>query len=224
MGNRWVFFRYMVVGLYVGFATVGIFVFWFLYYDDFIAFLGPTVMELLGSTHDGHSMITYGQLTHWGQCRIGDDAAGTIFEDFQVNNFDYNRDGIVDDFSTNPCLYFSKGKMQASTLSLSVLVTIEMFNALNAISEDGSLLKIPPWVNPWLLVAMASSFVLHFVILYVPAMAAVFSIAPHNGVEWILVFLFSFPVIILDEILKYVGRMRNEAERKERAEVKDKDL
>jgi len=222
--NRWVFFRYMVVGLYVGFATVGIFVFWFLYYDDFIAFLGPTVMELLGSTHDGHSMITYGQLTHWGQCRIGDDAAGTIFEDFQVNNFDYNRDGIVDDFSTNPCLYFSKGKMQASTLSLSVLVTIEMFNALNAISEDGSLLKIPPWVNPWLLVAMASSFVLHFVILYVPAMAAVFSIAPHNGVEWILVFLFSFPVIILDEILKYVGRMRNEAERKERAEVKDKDL
>jgi len=222
--NSWVFFRYMVIGLYVGFATVGIFVFWYTSYDDFVAFLGPTVMELLGTTDDGHSMITYNQLTHWGQCRVGDAAAGTIFEGMQVNDFDYNRDGIVDDFSVNPCLYFTKGKMQASTLSLSVLVTIEMFNALNAISEDGSLLTIPPWVNPWLLLAMASSFVLHFFILYVPAMAAVFSIAPHNAVEWILVFLFSFPVIILDEVLKYVGRMRNESERQQRAEQKDKDL
>ena len=34
-------------------------------------------------------------------------------------------------------------------------VTIEMFNALNALSEDGSLLQMPPWKNPWLLLAMA---------------------------------------------------------------------
>ena len=106
--------------------------------------------------------------------------------------------------------------MKASTLSLSVLVTIEMFNALNAVSEDGSLLTIPPWVNPYLLLAMASSFIMHFLILYVPAMATVFSISPHNTIDWILVFLFSFPVIILDEILKYIGRRRNESERKER--------
>jgi len=218
--TRWVFFRYMVIGLYVGFATVGIFVFWFTSYDNFVAFLGPGVMEYFGTTYDGHSMITYGQLTRWGQCRVGDEAVGTIFEGFEVNNFDYNGDGIVDDFSSNPCLYFSKGKMQASTLSLSVLVTIEMFNALNAVSEDGSLLTIPPWVNPWLLLAMASSFLLHFMILYVPAMAAVFSIVPHNTVDWILVFLFSFPVIIIDEVLKFVGRRMNAAEREERKQVK----
>jgi len=218
--NRWVFFRYMVIGLYVGFATVGIFVFWFTSYDNFVAFLGPSVMEYFGTTYDGHSMITYGQLTRWGQCRVGEEAVGTIFEGFEVNNFDYNGDGIVDDFSSNPCLYFSKGKMQASTLSLSVLVTIEMFNALNAVSEDGSLLTIPPWVNPWLLLAMTSSFLLHFMILYVPAFAAVFSIAPHNTVDWILVFLFSFPVIIIDEVLKFVGRRMNAAEREERKQVK----
>jgi len=222
--NSWVFFRYMVIGLYVGFATVGIFVFWFTNYDDFVAFLGPVVMEYLGTTYDGHSMVSYDQLTHWGQCRVGDDAAGTIFEGMVVNDFDSNGDGIVDDFSSNPCLYFSKGKMQASTLSLSVLVTIEMFNALNAVSEDGSLLTIPPWVNPWLLLAMASSFLLHFFILYVPAMATVFSIAPHNAVDWILVFLFSFPVIIIDEVLKFVGRRMNESDRKKRAqEKKDKE-
>jgi len=34
-----------------------------------------------------------------------------------------------------PCDYFTVGKAKASTLSLSVLVAIEMFNALNALSE-----------------------------------------------------------------------------------------
>ena len=34
-----------------------------------------------------------------------------------------------------PCDYFTVGKAKASTLSLSVLVSIEMFNALNALSE-----------------------------------------------------------------------------------------
>merc|ERR1712161_55195 len=123
------------------------------------------------------------------QCRTGAEAVGTIFEGFSIHNFDNNGDGSLDDFSSDPCSYFTDGKMKASTLSLSVLVTIEMFNALNAVSEDGSLLTIPPWVNPWLLLAMLSSFLLHFLILYVPSLAAVFSIAPHDTIEWILVIL-----------------------------------
>jgi len=214
--NNWVFFRYMIIGLYVGFATVGIFVFWYTGYESFVNYLGPDLMETLGTKYDGHSMVTYNQLTHWGQCRTGEAAVGTIFEGFQVNNFDNNGDGNIDDFSSDPCSYFTDGKMKASTLSLSVLVTIEMFNALNAVSEDGSLLTIPPWVNPWLLLAMGSSFFFHFLILYVPSLAAVFSISPHDAIDWLLVILFSFPVIVLDEMLKFVGRAKNEAERKER--------
>ena len=217
--NNWVFFRYMVIGLYVGFATVGVFVFWFIYYEAFVAYLGAETMMKLGATYDGHSMVTYEQLTHWGHCKFGEDAKGTIFEGFKVTDFDYNGDGEIDSFQANPCAYFTKGKMQASTLSLSVLVTIEMFNALNAISEDGSLITMPPWVNPWLLLAMGASFGMHFVILYVPFLAEIFSIAPHNSVEWILVIAFSFPVILIDEGLKAVGRSMNEKERAAREAV-----
>ena len=37
-----------------------------------------------------------------------------------------------------------------STVAMSVLVVVEMFNALNAISENQSLLVQPPWANLWL--------------------------------------------------------------------------
>jgi hypothetical protein len=53
-----------------------------------------------------------------------------------------------------------------------------MMNALNAISENQSLLVVPPWANLWVLKAIALSFALHFFIVYVPAVAAVFHVAP----------------------------------------------
>ncbi len=98
------------------------------------------------------------------------------------------------------------GKAKASTLSLTVIVAIEMFNALNALSEDGSLLTMPPWANPWLLVAMVVSIGLHCVILYIPVLADIFSIVPLSLNEWALVVGLSFPVILIDEVLKFLGR------------------
>ncbi len=72
--------------------------------------------------------------------------------------------------------------------------------------QDNSLLQMPPWCNPWLLVAMALSFGLHFVILYVPVLADIFSIVPLSFNEWLLVVAFAFPVVLIDEGLKFVGR------------------
>jgi len=153
-----------VIGLYVGIATVGVFIIWYTHHS----FMG------IDLSRDGHSLVSYSQLANWGQC--------------------------------SSCDYFHSGKIKASTLSLSVLVAIEMFNSLNALSEDGSLLTMPPWVNPWLLLAMSVSFGLHFLILYVPFLAQVFGIVPLSLNEWLLVLAVALPVILIDEVLKFVGR------------------
>lgn len=87
-----------------------------------------------------------------------------------------------------------------------------MLNALNAISEDNSLLESGLFINPYLLLAIASSLILHCVILYIPLFAKIFGILPLNLAEWGLVFAFSSPVIIIDEILKVFGRAFNRAE------------
>ena len=114
------------------------------------------------------------------------------------------------DLQSNPCDYFVKGKVKASTLSLSVLVVIEMLNSLNAISEDNSLLTMSPFVNPLLLLAISSSMLLHGMIVYVPFFNEIFSIYKLNGYEWGLVLAFAFPVILIDEVLKFFSRGSNE--------------
>ena len=198
--SRWVFFRYMVVGLYVGVATVGVFAYWFLSYTSDA--LIPN--DYTGQLAADHVPLSWYTLSHWSSCSAGIAAGEPEWVAF--------KDSLVASGSTyaaDPCEYFAAGKQIASTLSLSVVVTLEMFNALNALSEDGSLLQMPPWVNPWLLLAMAASFGLHFVILYVPTLANIFEICPLSLHDWWLVFLYSMPVVIIDEVLKFAGRIRN---------------
>ena len=187
----WVFLRYMVVGTYVGAATVGIFAVWYTSSE----FMG---IDLSG---DGHTVVSMSQLMAWDKCGAG----GELWEGFTASAYSTYGGDAIGPFD-DPCDYFGKGKAKASTLSLSVLVAIEMFNALNALSEDHSLVTMPPWVNPYLLVAMAVSFGLHFLILYVPAMANIFSIVPLSFEEWMLVLAFSAPVILIDEVLKFAAR------------------
>ncbi|KAK9049511.1 hypothetical protein SSX86_031520 [Deinandra increscens subsp. villosa] len=184
--SPWILFRYLVIGLYVGVATVGVFVIWFTH-DSFLG---------IDLSRDGHSLVTFSQLRNWDQCKS--------WENFTVSPFQAG-DQLFN-FESDPCDYFRTGKVKAMTLSLSVLVAIEMFNSLNALSEDESLLTMPPWVNPWLLVAMSVSFGLHFLILYVPFLAQVFGIVPLSVNEWLLVLAVALPVILIDEILKFVGR------------------
>lgn len=94
-----------------------------------------------------------------------------------------------------------------STVAMSVLVIVEMFNALNALSENSSLLVLPPWSNLWLLGAIGLSVALHMLILYVPPLATMFSVTALTWAEWKIVLWLSAPVVLVDEVLKLVSRV-----------------
>jgi len=160
--SGWLFFRYMAIGGYVGCATVGGAVWWFMYCEN-----GP--------------QLSYWQLTHHLSCLGGGD-----------------------EFKGVDCKIFNSP--HPMTMALSILVTIEMLNAMNSLSENQSLVAMPPWSNMWLIGSMALSFALHFVILYVDVLSSVFQVTPLNADEWITVMKFSLPVILLDEVLKFIAR------------------
>jgi Ca2+-transporting ATPase len=141
--------RYFSTGVYVGLGTVGIFIYWYLFYDW---------------AADKHPLITFNQLSNWAEC--------PDWKGFKLRNFDEYR------LHQDPCSYFTAGKARASTLSLSVLVMIEMFNAFNALSENQSILKTGLFINPILILAVCSSIALHCVILYVPYFNFLFGTAP----------------------------------------------
>lgn len=159
--GKWLFFRYMVVGIYVGCATVFGYAWWFVYYAG-----GP--------------QITFYQLTHFHECAA--------------------------QFPSIGCEMFTNTMShRATTMSLSILVTIEMFNAMNSLSENESLLSLPLWKNMYLVGAITLSMALHFMILYVPFFTKIFVITPLNWTEWQAVLYLSAPVILIDEILKFIS-------------------
>ncbi|CAF1095097.1 unnamed protein product [Adineta ricciae] len=158
----WLFFRYLVIGSYVGFAVVWSATWWSMYASN-----GPK--------------LSYWHLKNHFKCRAG----GKEWENIDCSIFE----------DPHPM-----------TMALSVLVTIEMLNALNSLSENQSLLRMPPWRNKYLLYAIALSMSLHMMILYIPIFNTVFQICPLSVEEWLAVIKISLPVILLDEILKFVAR------------------
>ncbi|KAF9091335.1 hypothetical protein BGX23_005263 [Mortierella sp. AD031] len=158
----WLFFRYMVIGVYVGAATVFGYAWWFMFYAE-----GP--------------QISFYQLSHFHQC-------SSLFPEIGCQMFT--------DFMSK----------KATTMSLSILVTIEMFNAINSLSENESLLTLPIWNNMYLVFSIILSMALHFMILYVPFFSNLFMILPLNAEEWKAVVYISLPVIFIDEFLKLISR------------------
>lgn len=209
--SGWAMVRFLTIGVYVGFATVAVFATWF------------TQTEFMGIdlSQDGHKPVTLEMLMNWGHC------------DLKTNTFDLPS-GVVSNFTAAPwtaqgpfggfnyhgkgCEYFGReGKMKASTLSLSVLVIIEMMNACNALSEDSSILTPRLFSNPYLIVAISFSVTLHLLILYIPFLSVYFDVVPLSFNEWKLVFLYSIPVVAIDEVLKFFARSfnsRDEAQRR----------
>jgi len=154
--NGWLFFRYLVIGAYVGLATIAGLAWWFL----------------------GGPKLPYKELVNFDTCSERE--------------------------TTYSCNIFEDGR--PTEVSMSVLVVVEMFNALNNLSENQSLLVLPPWSNLWLVSSIILTMVLHVMVLYVQPLAILFSVTSLSWNEWKVVLFLSFPVILVDEVLKFSSR------------------
>jgi P-type Ca2+ transporter type 2C len=181
--SRWMAIRYCLTGLYVGLATVGIFV-----------------------GHYVHQGISLSQLSTWSKCGAawvpagGAEICSQIFE--------------------------GNGRQIPQTLSLTVLVVMEMLKALSAVSVDNSLLCVSPFSNPWLIVGVLIPSILHLIVMYsgafgLPALSESFGISPLTISQWAIIWSWALPILIVEEVLKGIGRYLNAKEQKETKERKN---
>uniref|UniRef100_A0A671S1Y8 Calcium-transporting ATPase n=1 Tax=Sinocyclocheilus anshuiensis TaxID=1608454 RepID=A0A671S1Y8_9TELE len=156
--SGWLFCRYLIIGCYVGAATVGAAAWWFM------------------AAHDGPKLTFY-QLSHYLQCSEG---------------------------------HAEFAGVQCSVFESPYPMTMALFSGVAAVeaalSENQSLLKMPPWSNPWLVGAICLSMALHFLILYVDPLPVIFQIRPLSWPQWVTVLKMSLPVILMDEALKLLAR------------------
>jgi P-type Ca2+ transporter type 2C len=87
---------------------------------------------------------------------------------------------------------------------------MELLKALSAVSLDGSLYRVQPWKNPWLLPGVLVPFLLHLAVINIKPLANIFGLAPLSWTEWKAVLAFASPIVILEEVLKYIGRHKGE--------------
>ncbi|KAH0794254.1 SERCA-type calcium-translocating P-type ATPase [Histomonas meleagridis] len=147
--------RYIVGGIYLGFATIAAAYWWYLY--------DPT------GPH-----ITFKQVLSWS---TAPPEMKHIFDD------------------NTP-----------STMAMSVLVVVEMFSAMTAISERQSIFTFPPTKNKMLVLAIVGSLLVHFLTLELPIARRIFSVVKLDLGHWIVILILGIPTIIIEEIFKFYIR------------------
>ena len=90
-----------------------------------------------------------------------------------------------------------------------VAFTTELFKALCSVSVDCSILTVGPQKNPWLLIGVAVPFMLNLVIIYTPIFSDSFGLVALNEQDWLHVLLWSFPIVLIDELQKVIYRQGN---------------
>lgn len=207
--DGWMFFRYFLIVMYIGVGTVLGFWWWYVRYENG-PMLGWKQLTNFLACDEANNSIYPTDYNEWicpGQetCPFLDRWGPKLKEVGMV--FDHM---VNDKINNGGCRIFYHGKggilNNASTISLSILVTIEMFNTFNALSENQSLLVIPPWDNLFVVAAVALSMILHIMILEVQFFIDIFYTASLNEAEWWCVIAISIPVILLDEVLKFFTR------------------
>ena len=94
----------------------------------------------------------------------------------------------------------------ARTMAFTTLVLFQLFNVLNARSDERSAFE-DLFVNRWVWAALGLSLALQALVVYVPFLQQAFQTAPLSGEDWLLCLGVGSTVLWLREIVKLFGRL-----------------
>jgi Ca2+-transporting ATPase len=98
--------------------------------------------------------------------------------------------------------------MEARTQLLTAMVLIELAIALSSRSLKHPVIKVGVFKNKYLWYAILSSFALQLIVLYVPAIQALFDVTSPQPIDWAIAILLAGIVFSALEIGKYVASKR----------------
>jgi P-type Ca2+ transporter type 2C len=112
-----------------------------------------------------------------------------------------------------------KGELRyAQTMAFTTLMLFQIFNVVNARSDDSSAFA-HLFTNQWLWIAMAGSLALQVLVVYAPFLQRAFGTVGLSIGDWLFCTTVASSVLWIREISKVVARRRREAGRKHSARV-----
>jgi Ca2+-transporting ATPase len=95
---------------------------------------------------------------------------------------------------------------QATTLTLTAIVASQDGNVFSCRSEWLSIFRLGFLSNPWILVGIATEWALILAIIYVVPLQTIFGTAPLGAKEWLMLLMWPFLLLGLEELRKVYGR------------------
>lgn len=87
------------------------------------------------------------------------------------------------------------GERKAMTVAFTLFVMYQLFNAYNRKADSESSSK-------YLYIAIALSFLLQLLIIYIPQLQVIFRTAPINLVDWAIIVIVAFTIIIAEKLMR----------------------
>jgi Ca2+-transporting ATPase len=84
--------------------------------------------------------------------------------------------------------------IRATTIAFTVFVMFQIFNVFNCKSKTG-------FSNRFLLIAVAASFLLQVMVIYIPFLQGIFKTTAISGFDWILIVLVASIILISEKIV-----------------------
>jgi Ca2+-transporting ATPase len=95
----------------------------------------------------------------------------------------------------------------AQTMTFTTLMLFQMFNVLNARSDEQSAF-VHLFMNGWLWAAIGASVALQVVVVYLPFLQRAFGTSPLSGGDWVFCVTVASSVLWLREASKVIARGR----------------